>query len=385
MTTAPPPWIGSPPTRSQSFAAMMVGITGVMIAGLQPQLLGALQEEGRLTAAQLGHAATGELLTMGAAVGLAGAWLKPTGLRWIGLACGLLLAVLDALSTRVSGELITLVRAAAGVPSGVMIWITSGMISRAPRPERWSGVFLTLQTLAQFALASLLTAAVIGPFGANGGWWALAGLGVLAAGIALAVPPAYAPLAHADGPGGLPPARGWVALAVGFLFLACIVGIWVYAEPLSRQAGHAPNVVGMAVSISLGCQVLGGAAATLLAGRVPWFWTLLGCSVLDLGLLALIGALPGPGLFLFASGLFGFVWLFVLPFLVPMTIEADPTRRTSVLLGGAQLLGASLGPLIASLVVTDTDARGAVVFGAVALAAAMVLVTALHLRPHREP
>lgn len=381
--TIPPPWIGPAPTPLQISAILSVGITGVMIAGLQPLLLGSLQVEGRIDASQLGHAATAELLTMGTAAGLAGAWLKPTGLRWIGLVSGLLLALIDGLTLKVSAEGLTLVRAAAGIPSGIMIWITIGMITRAPRPERWSGIFLTLQTLAQFGLSAFLTAFVVAKWGANGGFLALALVSVGAGLAALAGPKAYAPLHHAHTPGGLPTLRGAAALAACFLFLACIVGVWVYAEPLSRQAGHAPSVAGVAISLSLAFQVLGGGAATLLAGRLSWFRVLLGCTLADLALLAVFTSLPGAVVFLAVSAGFGFIWLFLMPFLVPMTIEADPTRRSAILLGGAQLLGGSLGPLLASALVTDADARGALAFGAGCLVLAMGLVAALHLRPAR--
>ncbi|MBW8814415.1 MAG: MFS transporter [Caulobacterales bacterium] len=377
-------WIGAAPSALQSVSAMFVGIVGVMIAGLQPQLLGALAEEGRLDPTQLGHAATAELLAMGLAAGAAGAWLKPRRMGLIGLVAGLVLALVDLLTTRLTGEAITAARAAAGVPSGVLMWITLCLIARAPRPERWSGIYLTLQTLAQFVVATLLTAFVIGRVGAAGGWVTLAALSVLAGVAALAGPQQLTDLSHAsEGPGGLPPPRGLAALGACFLFLAFIVGVWVYAEPLSKQAGHAPSVVGAAVSISLACQVAGGAAATVLAGRLPWFWTLLACTAADLGLLALMGSLPPAPLFLLASGLFGFVWLFLMPFLVPLVIEADPSRRAAVVMGGVNLLGGSLGPLMASLVVTEADARGALVFGAGCLVAAMLVVTALHLRPAR--
>src|SRR5258708_7868322 len=97
---AAPQWIGSAPSAGQSAAVMFVGIVGIMIAGLQPQLLGALEREGRLQAAQLGHAATAELLTMGLAVGFAGAWLKPRRLRVIGLLAGLAPAAGGVLAPR---------------------------------------------------------------------------------------------------------------------------------------------------------------------------------------------------------------------------------------------------------------------------------------------
>ena len=62
---------------------------------------------------------------------------------------------------------------------------------------------------------------------------------------------------------------------------------------------------------------------------------------------------PSAFLYLLTSGVFGFLWMFSLPFFVPMVIAADPTRRAALLVGGAELTGGSLGPLLASFVVTD--------------------------------
>jgi hypothetical protein len=47
-----------------------------------------------------------------------------------------------------------------------------------------------------------------------------------------------------------------------------------------------------------------------------------------------------------------------MPFFVPLTIKADPSRRAAVQIGGAQLLGGAIGPVLASLVVTDKDSHG---------------------------
>jgi hypothetical protein len=373
-------WIGERPRAMQLGAILTVGITGVMIAGLQPLLLGTLAQEGRITAAQLGHAATAELLMMGAASAYAGARWKTEHLRAIAAISSLLLAALNLATLWVSGEAVTLSRALAGVPSGVLIWVTIAMIARSPTPERWAGIYLTLQTLAQFVLAAALTAWVTPYSGANGGFISLAVLCVVTAAVAILMPNRFAPLVATSTGSNLPGMRGFVALAATFLWLAFIVGVWVYAEPLSRQSGHGPSVAGVAVSVSLACQVLGGATATLLAGRLRWFPALVACAVLSVGCLLAFAVLPGEALFLLTSGIFGFLWLFSLPFLVPMVIAADPTRRAAVLVGGAELLGGSLGPLLASFVVTDADARGAIVFGAVALTVAIVIASALHRR-----
>lgn len=371
-------WIGPRPTRSQFSAVMFLGVTAIMIAGLQPLLLGTLATEGRLTSNQLGQAATAELLAMGLAAFVSGAALKPAQLKLIGIIASLVLAAIDFATPFVAGDVITLVRGLAGLPSGVLMWITVALIARTPTPERWSGVYLTVQTLAQFVMATVLSATVVPRFGSDGGWFALGGLCVVTAIVALAVPGQYAPLPKTGSNSSLPGIRGWIALISAFLYSAFTIGVWVYAEPLSRQAGHDPGITGAAVSISLACQVAGGTAATLLAGRINWLWTTLIAAVINVGLLIGFYNLPDPQTFLILSGAFGFLWIFILPFLVPMVIEADPTRRAAVLIGGAQVLGGSFGPFFASLLVTEADSRGAILFGGACLVIAVVLAFGLH-------
>jgi len=382
---APAEWIGERPAALQLGVILLVGVCGVMIAGLQPLLLGTLAQEGRISAAQLGHAATAELLLMGAASAYAGGRWKAERLRAIGIVSSLALAALNVATVWANGETVTLVRALAGVPSGILIWITVAMIARSPTPERWSGIYLTIQTLAQFVLAAALAAWVISRSGANGGFVALAVLCVISALAACLLPNRFAPLVADNASSNMPNTRGLIALAAPFLWMAFIVGVWVYAEPLSRQAGHAQTVAGVAVSVSLACQVLGGATATLLAGRLRWFPALMFCAFANVGCLLAFAVLPSESLYLLTSGVFGFLWLFSLPFMVPMVIAADPTRRAALLVGGAELAGGSLGPLLASFVVSDTDVRGALGFGAVSLAVTVAIAFALHRRERAMP
>ena len=50
----------------------------------------------------------------------------------------------------------------------------------------------------------------------------------------------------------------------------------------------------------------------------------------------------------------------------------------ALLIGGAQLVGGSMGPLAASFFVTDTDARGALYFSLTYVALAAVTLISLH-------
>ena len=371
-------WIGPRLSNMEIFAVMFVGVAGIMIAGLQPLLLGTLSQEGKITANQLGQAATAELLALGLAAFFAGAVLKPVRLKLIAVLMAVVLAALDAATPLVEGDNITLIRGLAGLPSGVLMWVTIAMIARTPAPERWSGAYLTVQTLVQFLLATLISVAVVATYGANGGWIALAGFCVITAIIALFVPDKLAPLVREEGASALPGSRGWVALLSAFLYSAFTIAVWVYAEPVSKQAGHDPSIFGYAVSISLACQVVGGFAATILAGRINWLWTVVVCTALNVAILFGYYALPTPEMFLVLSGAFGFLWMFVLPFLVPMIIEADPTRRAAVLIGGAQVLGCSFGPFVASMLVTEIDARAAITFGGACLVVAVLIAFGLH-------
>jgi hypothetical protein len=381
---AAPAWVGSPPSRVQRVATMFVGVTGLMFAGVGPLLLGGLEADHRLSAAQIGLAGTAELLTMGLAAGLTGPLFGAVRLRLLAVTCGLLMAALNYATMEVSGGWLILMRALNGLPSGGLVWLMTGLIVRAPRPERWAGLYLTLQTLAQLGMVAALTAFVLTPLGVDGGFGALALLGGAAALCGFAVPASYAALpgdSLADA--RWPDRRGWWALAAGFCMLAFILAVWMYLEPLARQAGLTERLAGTAVALSLGAQVSGGAAATVLAGRLPWFSTLALSIVALVGVIAVLAALPGPTTFLICAALFGFLWLFSTPFLAALAIAADPSRRAAALGSGAQLLGCSAGPLLDSLLVRDGEVRGSLALGAALALVCLAIVIGLRFTARR--
>ena len=374
-------WIGPRPSNLELFAIMFVGIAGIMIAGVGPDLLGNLERTGRLTASQLGQAFAAELLTLGIAAFASGAALKPERLKLIGIVMALALTALNAATPMFSGDMVIAVRAVAGLPSGVLMWITIAMIARTPTPERWSGAYLAIQTLAQLLMSRLIGPAT-GSYGADAGWYVLAAFFAVTAVLAFFAPDRLAPLPRAEGHSGLPGGLGWVALVSAFLYSGFTICVFTYQGSLSGQAGHAPDVANTSYSVSLAAQVAGAGIATVLAGRVNWLWTVIIAAAATGAVIYGLYLLPSPNTFLVLSGAFGFLWLFVLPFLVPMVIEADPTRRAAVLIGGAQVLGGSFAPFIASLLVTTTDARGALLFSAACMIVAVLIAFTVHqIRP----
>uniref|UniRef100_UPI0035CAE68F hypothetical protein n=1 Tax=uncultured Sphingomonas sp. TaxID=158754 RepID=UPI0035CAE68F len=294
--------------------------------------------------------------------------LPASRLRAIAFCALLASGLIDLATPLCAGGGLFAARIAAGLGEGVLIWIAIGFIVGTARPERWSGIYLALQTLAQCAVAS-----VIGLFAASSsGGFSTLGAVTLAGIIAVRwMPDAHAAAAAGADAGKLPRGRGLLALAGVVLYLAFIVAVWVYVEPLAVQRGVSSATVHLIAPLSLAMQVLGAGAATVLAGRLPPRATIVLVGALNLGLLAAMAAAPSA-LFVAASAAFGFLWLFVMPVQVPVVIAADPTRRAAVLIGGAQLVGSSLGPLLASALVAGSDVAPVLVFGAACLAAAVL-------------
>lgn len=370
-----------PPTPSEpqslSLPVLYIGVVALLIAGLQPVVLGGLADAGRLSVSGIGLAATAELLALGASCGVSAALLKPTHLRTkLGLAC-LAHAICNLGTLWVADLPLILLRAATGSCAGVMLWATVSMISRSARPERQAGIFVTSQTLAQLLLAALLPRTVMVGMGVDGALLVLAAVSLSAAFAALRAPRMFAPLPDANAASGGLSTLAWAGLAAVFLYMAFIVSIWVYLEPLAAKIGLSPARAHDAVAAALAMQVLGGIVATLVGERLRATHVLIGVAMANLGLVGALSAQPGGGAFIGLVAVFGFLWLFVLPFHTVLLIGIDPTRRASMQLGAAQLLGSSAGPLAASLIVGESDAAGAMKLAAACLAASLALMLAL--------
>ena len=351
-------------TPRQTIAVLIVGIIGVLIPGLQPQLLGALLAEAKLSAGALGLLATAELLAMGIAAGTASILMPADRLRMVAASALIVAAILDFTTPFALDGWLFVARMVAGFAEGILIWIAIGLIVRVARPERWSGIYLALQTLAQLALATALALFVIPMFGSAGGFTVLALVTALGLFALPWLPNAYAHLSHDETAGSALPWRGLVALSGVALYLAFIVSVWVYAEPLALQRGIDAETVRLIAPLSLAMQVAGAAVAATLAGRVSARLVVSSVAIANLTLLAIMAAPPSAAAFVAATSIFGFLWLFSMPFQVPILIAADPSRRAAMLIGGAQLVGSSVGPFIAAFLVSDSNVGPVLWFGA---------------------
>jgi predicted MFS family arabinose efflux permease len=379
-------WIGPKPSKVPLVAVLLVGTMGMMICGVQPVLLGSLVLERRLSSAALGWATTAEFLTLALGIWLAGTFWKPTHLRSRIALAAVLAMIADGLVIGEQGTTVLLNRALAGLPEGILVWLTGCMIARSPLPARMAGIFLTLQNVSQFAFAAILPPTLMHRYGANGGFVALAFTAALALLATPLVPSSFVELAAPRGHSGRAVYSGSVIVCLLSIFLisAFSIGLFAYIAPLGAQAHLSEEMIGYAVSAVLGASTLGSALAAAAAKKIPHYAVFAVCMLVNAIVVAVFATMPGAPVFLSTAALFGFFWLFFLPFQVPMAIEADPTRRIAVVLPGAQLLGAGAGPLLSSFFVTDTDARGALIVCWVCLLIAFAMSTVQHFRRRRQ-
>ena len=376
--------VGPSLSLNEASAAMAVGMVSLLMMGVLPVLLGGLVDLHRLSASGIGMAATLEGLVMGVATGLAGPVLPPSGLRLWGLGSALLLVGIDLATARASGGAVLGLRALAGLPEGILLWITIGMIARSETPERLAGILLAGSTAAQFVLALGFTVFVLPGFGTDGGFVALAAVTALAVPAAWFLPRGFAPLVKPVDETTAPPLRGWAALAATVVFTAAFGAVAVYLQPLAHEAGLDANIARIALTVSLLLQVTGGTCAALIAGRVHYMVVFCIGTVGFLASWVVMGSQVPAWAFVTANGLNGFAYLIITPFLVPMLIEADPSRRAAVMAGGAQVLAGALGPFLASRVVSNADVHGALWLGATLLLTGLVMMAGMYAVERRE-
>ncbi|MBS0277068.1 MAG: MFS transporter [Proteobacteria bacterium] len=370
--------IGPSLTLIPAASVIVLGSLALLMVGVMPALLGALADNGRLSAAGIGQCATLESLAMALGAGLSGAFLKTRHLRWIAGGASLALALLDFASMPASGENVLILRTLAGIPEGLLLWITVGMIARTETPERWAGYYWTALVAGQLLMA-LSFVYVIPHFGTEGGFAALGITALLGIAAATRAPDFYGDLPVNPDETGAPPLRGWWALFATLLYTSASGAVLVYLQPLSHEAGLSADVARTALWVSLAAQVVGGFLATVLAGRVHWFTVFCGSTVLYISGWFVMTLVAPAWLFIAANAWLGLVIVLVGPFLVPMTIEADPSRRTAMQSGPTQLMAGALGPLLSSFIVSDADVHGAVWLGVGLMLSGLALMGALHV------
>jgi len=360
-----PDWLVGNPSGAGVAAALWIGSAGLLILGVIPILYGALHAEARINLNELGVIATVETLLIGVSSAVAAMLFSARSLR---LKCTILLVALAALNSAVSAagssKMLLIDRALAGLIEGAMVAVSIELIARSRHAERLGGFFLAMQALAQGLLALGLAWWVVPATGANGGFLALGVVCLISIGVALFVPTEYGEMPKQNASmDGVFTMRSLLALLMIVLFFMFVVAVWTFLEPLGGKVGIDAQTVGVLVSMGLFVQVAASLAAAWLEAYLDYRLGILGCGVVGLIAAAILGGSPTLLMFSVAVVAISFVWMFIVPFMIGMTLAADSTRNTCLLVPAAQLLGAASGPLAATAFVDGENASAVPLFG----------------------
>ncbi len=240
-------------------SGLSIGSIALLILGVQPILLGTLVEQKLITLSGVGIVAMGEIVALGLGVALGDALLPHRWQRQVAVLAALVAALLDLATTQAVGDTaFVLVRAAAGLAEGLLLWVATLTIVRAAKPDRVTAVFMLTQAVAQIALANLLALWVLPSTGWKGGFVALGSVTLCAALLAPLLPArlsavsATAPACRVRwSPTTLLP------LLIAFAQMAATGALWAYLEPLGLRAGLDAGAVQAHTSLVLAMQIVG--------------------------------------------------------------------------------------------------------------------------------
>ncbi|MDG4901344.1 MULTISPECIES: MFS transporter [unclassified Mesorhizobium] len=368
-------WLVGNPTGLQLAAALWIGSVGLLILGLQPVLLGALYSEGHVTGDELALVATAEMIAIAIGSAIVAMLLPARNMRWKSAALLVLLALANFWTAyAMSSNALIGARTLAGLAEGGLVAVATELIARSRRAERIGGYFVTLQTLAQCALALLLALYAVPAAGAAGGFVALGVVCLLSLVVAWIVPDDYADLPKDEHFANVLTLPAITALLSIFCYFMFFGAVWAFLEPLGAEFGIDGRTVGLMVSASLAAQIMGAMTATVFEARIDYRF-----AITVIGAIATISSVllaSGPGLLVFWSVamVMGFILLFIVPYQIRLAITADETRNAVLLVPAAQLFGLAIGPVAASLLIDGQNFRPVPEFAAASALASVALL-----------
>ncbi|MEP6565516.1 MAG: MFS transporter [Mesorhizobium sp.] len=366
-------WLVGNPTSGQLASALWIGSVGLLILGLQPVLLGALYTEGHVSGDELALVATAEMIAIAIGSAVVAMLLSAHNMRWKSAALLILLSLANFWAAyAVSANTLISARAVAGLAEGGLVAVATELIARSRRAERIGGYFVTMQTLAQCALALLLALYIIPAAGSAGGFIVLAVVCIASLAVAFIVPADYAELPKDENLANVLTAPSLTALLSVFCYFMFFGAIWAFLEPLGAQYGIDGRTVGLIVSASLGAQVLGAMTATAFEARIDYRLAIAAIGVIAFASSVILASGPGLTVFWTAALVMGFILLFIVPYQIRLAITADETRTAVLLVPAAQLFGLAIGPIAASLLIDGKDFRPVPEFAAASAVASVV-------------
>lgn len=358
------------------WSAIVFGTVSMLVFLLMPAYVGILASVG-FNDAQLGNLASMDLAGITLASILAMLWINRFNWRLAAVVsiAGLILANLLCIGMADYSSLLAL-RFVAGFAGGTGIVLAFNIIASCDAPDRYTGLFVTIQVLAQ-SIGFLLAPTIIESAGSDSFYYLFA----LAA--AAVVPltryfPARNPastVTSEDISKDSKPRLGLILTLVSMtLFFLGQGAIWAFGDRIGVSGGLDGQEIANALAMTALASLFGALLSAWMDVRFGRVLPILIAIVIQLLALMLFTGEMTPFYFTLLFSIFAFSWNFGIAFQVGVVASMDKSGRYTALIPAFQGAGLALGPFIAGIVLTGESYFNINIVAGVAFIAYLILI-----------
>ncbi|MGI9289204.1 MAG: MFS transporter [Pseudomonadales bacterium] len=368
---------------------VVAGVLMYMLAPLGmtlvPLLVGAAAKDLEFSDSQVGFLASADLLGIAAAAVSAPFWLHRISWRVAGVISITFVVLGNLLSSIVVAfEPLCVVRFVTELGSGGLFTLALVSLAKTQNPDRFFAIGIGM-TIALSVVVFLWLPPVIDARGINV-------IYIVQGIVALTVLPFCAwlpPTGQQVEKRGLEDgqADSFKPLLICFIGFACVTmaegGMWSYMERIGAGAGFSSGYVGKVLAITQVVSFISALVAAALSTRFGRTLPILGAILIFLGGLFLL-LQQNTIAYMVAACLTQFAYIFVIPYLLLMCVELDPSGRFYVLTTAFKMGGFSAGPAVIALFLTGNGYAIVSWVGIAFLCVSLLLIIPLSLRLDRK-
>lgn len=357
--------------RAEYAGLMLIAMMGAAVTNLMPLIVGAFSDSGLFSTQQVGYLAAADVAGILLSTTSAFWWVRRV--PWRPAVQLSLLAFIGAnlLTSLVDGySALLLLRFAAGIACGVSYAIALAALGDSARVDKTFGVMVTIQvmfgTVGFLLLPDLISRFGYGAIYQSFNLFLLAALLLSFVSFAQNQKPQHS--VRFELSGRLAPAL-WVFCGVVLYYFAQ-GGVWGYLERLGVAAGLTMAEVGYVLGLGFAISAVGSLLSGVFVakyGRTAALWLTVAIQLPCLFALSLLSAGPAWLIYAVATIVYQIFWSFVVPVMMGIFNDVDPSGRLIVFCLSAFKVGLMLGPPIAALTISSFSLTAVLPLGAAAI------------------
>ena len=350
---------------------MLIAMMGAAVTNLMPLIVGAFSDSGLFSTQQVGYLAAADVAGILLSTTSAFWWVRRVPWRPAVQLSLLLFIAANLFTSWAEGySALLLLRFAAGVACGVSYAIALAALGDSSRVDKAFGVMVTIQvvfgTVGFMVLPELIARFGYAAIYQSFNLFLLAALLLSFVRFAQNQKPQHS--VRFELSGRLAPAL-WVFCGVVLYYFAQ-GGVWGYLERLGVSAGLTMAEVGYVLGLGFAISAVGSMLSGTFVGKYGRSAALWLTVAIQLPCLLALGLLSsGPAWLIYAAAtiVYQIFWSFVVPVMMGIFNDVDPSGRLIVFCLSAFKVGLMLGPPIAALTISTFSLTAVLPLGAAAI------------------